>query len=50
MRICENGVYRDATAEEAAAWEAMRPHEPEAHTLEDRVSDLESAIEKGMSL
>ena len=50
MRICENGVYRDATAEEIAAWEALRPQEPADPTLEDRVVDIESAIEKGMRL
>ena len=50
MRICENGVYRDATAEEVAAWEAMRPQDPGALTLEGRVADIESALEKGMRL
>lgn len=25
MRICDNGVYRDATTEEAKAWETTPP-------------------------
>lgn len=44
MRICENGVYRDATAEEIAAWEALRPQEPAAPTLEQRLAALEQAV------
>ena len=48
MRICENGVYRDATAAEAAAWEAMRPQQADAPTLEDRVAALEQALEEGL--
>lgn len=45
MRICENGIIRDATPEEeaalrAAAEEAQAP-EP---TMEDRMAALESAM------
>lgn len=50
MRIYDGTAYRDATPEEIADWEASRPQEPPAPTLEERVDELEQALEKGMSL
>ena len=43
MKICENGVIRDATAEEIAALERQIAEAPEAEaTQEDRISELEA--------
>ena len=42
-------VDHTVTEEEARLWQAAQA-EQAVPTLEDRVSDLESAIEKGMSL
>lgn len=45
MRICENGIYRDATAEEIAEREreeaAYQVAEP---TPEDRMEQIEAAL------
>lgn len=49
MVVCENGVYRDATAEEIATWENHPPIEF-LPTDSDRIDALESAIQKGMML
>lgn len=42
MRICENGIYRDMSAEEVAALErlAVEVHTPEP-TAEERITALE---------
>lgn len=43
MRICENGTYRDATAEEIAAAELVVPPEVQ-QTLEERIAELEQEL------
>lgn len=49
MRIYDNGVYRDATdAEVEDIMNASYPADEEP-TLEDRVTDLESALEALLS-
>ena len=49
MRILENGVYRDATAEEIAALEQEATQEPTVEpSLEERLAALEALLaEKG---
>ena len=42
MRICENGVIRDMTPEEAAEHSAMLAAQPE--TAEERLEALEAAM------
>lgn len=43
MRIFDNGIYRDATAEEIAAAESVE--EPETQqTLEERIAELEQEL------
>lgn len=43
MRICDNGVYRDATPEEIREWEKLQESvNPGVLSLEQRVSDLEA--------
>lgn len=42
-------VEHTVTEEEARLWQAAQEEQP-VPTLEDRVSDIETAIEKGMSL
>lgn len=43
MRICENGVYRDATAEEESELSPMTKGS-QPMTEEERLADLESRI------
>ena len=41
-RICDNGTYRDMTAEEIAALEAQATEQPEpTPTIEERVASIE---------
>lgn len=43
MRICENGIYRDATQEEIEEFEKMQQQEQteQQPTLEEKVADLQ---------
>ena len=46
MRICENGVYRDATPEEIAAWEQEATQQPSPEpTSEERIAALDADME-----
>lgn len=48
MKICENGIVRDMTQEEIAAWDQAVQEQPEITqpiTVEDRVQILEEALE-----
>ena len=46
MRICENGVYRDATPEEITALEQAATQQPtQEQTSEERIAALESATD-----
>ena len=45
MRICENGVYRDATPEEIAALEQVAAQQPtQEQTPEERIAALEEEL------
>ena len=45
MRICENGVYRDATPEEIAALEQVAIQQPtQEQTSEERIAALEKEL------
>ena len=45
MRIYDNGVYRDATAEEIAAWEQEVAQQPAPEpTSEERITALEEEL------
>ena len=45
MRICDNGIYRDATPEEIAAWEQPIVDTPTPEpTTEERIAVLENSI------
>ena len=45
MRICENGIYRDMTAEEIEELEALAEEAPAPEpTAEDRLAALEAAM------
>lgn len=45
MRICENGVYRDATPEEIAALEQAAAQQPtQEQTSEERIAVLEEEL------
>ena len=45
MRICENGVYRDATPEEIAALEQVATQQPAPEqTSEERIAALEKEL------
>lgn len=42
MRICENGIYRDMTAEEIAEFENLAAEQPAPEpTQEERIAALE---------
>lgn len=42
MRICENGIYRDMTAEEVAEFEKLAAEQPAPEpTPEERIAALE---------
>lgn len=42
MKICENGIIRDMTAEEIAEFEALAAEQPEPEpTPEERIAALE---------
>ena len=42
MRICDNGIYRDMTAEEIAELEKMQSEAPApTPTIEERVASVE---------
>lgn len=45
MRICENGIYRDMTAEEVAEMERLAAEAPAPEpTEEERLEALEAAM------
>lgn len=45
-RICDNGIYRDMTAEEIAELEKMQSEAPESEpTAEEQIADLKSRID-----
>ena len=44
MRVMENGVYRDMTAEEMAALQNEQEEQVVTPTLEERLEALESAM------
>lgn len=45
MRICENGVYRDATPEEIAALKQAATQQPASEqTTEERIAALEKEL------
>ena len=45
MRICENGVYRDATPEEITALEQAAAQQPTLEpTAEERIAALEEEL------
>lgn len=45
MRIYDNGVYRDATPEEIAAWEQETVQQPTLEpTPEERLDEIEAAL------
>lgn len=45
MRVCINGVYRDATPEEIAAWEQSIADTPTPEpTAEERIAALEEQL------
>ena len=45
MRICENGVYRDATPEEITALEQVATQQPtQEQTSEERIAALEQEL------
>lgn len=45
MRICDNGIYRDMTPEEIAAWEQSMSEAPAPEpTTEDRIAALEEQL------
>lgn len=51
MRICINGIARDATPEEIAAMEQATAQRPaQEPTLEERVAAIERVIEAGNAL
>lgn len=49
MIVCDNGVIRDATPDEIAAWENHPPIEPVLSDSE-RIDALETAIKEGLKL
>lgn len=45
MKICENGIIRDMTAEEIAELEALAADQPAPEpTAEERITTLEEAL------
>ena len=45
MRVYDNGVYRDATPEEVAAWEQEAAQQPAPEpTPEERIAALEEEL------
>ena len=45
MKICENGIIRDMTAEEIAELEALAAEQPAPEpTAEERITTLEEAL------
>ena len=44
MRICDNGTYRDMTAEELAAWEQEKANANPEPTAEERIAALEEEL------
>ena len=45
MRICENGIFRDATPEEIAEFESLADNQPTPEpTMEERLEALENAM------
>lgn len=45
MRVYDNGVYRDATPEEVAAWEQEASQQPTPEpTPEERIAALEEEL------
>ncbi len=49
--VWDNGILRDATAEELANWESMAEQTPApVPTAEERLDALEAAIMRGVEL
>ena len=44
MRICDNGIYRDATPEEIAEREKEAAQQVAEPTSEDRMEQIEAAL------
>ena len=44
MRVCENGVYRDATPEEIAEFERIQKENKPPETPEARIAALEGEL------
>lgn len=45
MKVCENGVFREMTAEEIAELQSMQMEQPIAEpTIEERMDAIEGAI------
>ena len=44
MRVCENGIYRDATPEEIAEFERMHNAPQPNPTTDERVAALEEEL------
>ena len=45
MKICENGIYRDMTPEEIAAWEQSMSDTPAPEpTTDERIAALEEQL------
>ena len=44
MRVCENGVYRDATPEEISAWEQNQPQTPLDDIKSQRQEENKAAL------
>lgn len=48
MRVCKNGVCRDATPEEMAEMEALAAEAPPEPTTEEKLAALLAALEGGI--
>lgn len=49
MRVCKNGIYRDATPEEIAEMEALAAEAPPEPTDAEKIAALLAAIKGGLS-
>lgn len=50
MKICENGIYRDMTAEEKAELEQLAAEQPAPEpTTEERIAAAEAQIQAAMT-
>lgn len=48
MRVCKNGVCRDATPEEMAEMEALAAETPPEPTTEEKLAAILAALEGGL--